>query len=315
MKWFKHQSDARNSLKLRKIRRKYGADGYAIYWFCLEAIAYEVDKDNLTFDLKEDAETIAFELSIQEKRVEEIMLYMVETGLFERSQGVITCLKLAESIDKSMTNSPLMRKWLDTKSVMTSTDTVMTSDDTVNTCTELEVEVEVEVEKNIKTICDSRFEEFWNMYDHKKSKAKCEPKFNSLNESDINKIFEVLPNYIKSTPDKKYRKNPETWINQKCWNDEIAEVKDYSFVVTAFTEVFRDLANIPMSESLTDRMISDYELLVSKTNLTDDKIGNYFKAASKCFEIKWARDGIKYAPKGIEFYLSHDTYDKVRRVS
>jgi len=53
MKWFKHETDARNSLKLRKVRRKYGADGYAIYWFCLEAIAYEVDKDNLTFDLKE----------------------------------------------------------------------------------------------------------------------------------------------------------------------------------------------------------------------------------------------------------------------
>jgi len=126
MQWFKHSSDARNSLKLRKVRRKYGADGYAIYWFCLEAIAYEVDKDNLTFDLKEDAETIAFELSIQEKRVEEIMHYLVETGLFESSQGVITCLKLAERLDKSMTNSPKMRAWLDSKSVMTCADDVMT---------------------------------------------------------------------------------------------------------------------------------------------------------------------------------------------
>jgi hypothetical protein len=140
MQWFKHKSDARNSLKLRKVRRKYGADGYAIYWFCLEAIAYEVDKDNLTFELKEDAETIAFELCIQEKRVEEIMHYMVDIGLFESSSNMITCMKLAESIDKSMTNSPKMRAWLETKSVMTCADDVMTLPDSVKTCAELEVE-------------------------------------------------------------------------------------------------------------------------------------------------------------------------------
>lgn len=148
MLWFKHKSDARNSLKLRKVRRKYGADGYAIYWFCLEAIAYEVDKDNLTFDLREDAETIGFELSVQEKRVEEIMRYMIEIGLFETSGSVITCLKLAESIDKSMTNSPKMRKWLGKQKLLNESGDVMTCADTVKTCAELEVEVEKEVEKN-----------------------------------------------------------------------------------------------------------------------------------------------------------------------
>ena len=118
MLWFKHSSDARNSLKLRKVRRKYGADGYAIYWFCLEAVAQDVDKDNLTFDLKEDAETIGFELTIQENRVNEIMLYMIELGLFESSNNIITCMKLAERLDKSMTASPKMRKWLGENSVI-----------------------------------------------------------------------------------------------------------------------------------------------------------------------------------------------------
>tara|TARA_R110002049_G_scaffold280336_2_gene459569 strand:+ start:68 stop:886 length:819 start_codon:yes stop_codon:yes gene_type:complete len=146
MKWFKHQSDARNSLKLRKVRRKYGGDGYAIYWFCLEAIAYDVDKDNLTFDLKEDSETIGFELNIQEKRVEEIIRYMVEIGLFESSNNVITCLKLAESIDKSMTNSPKMRAWIGNKTLPTPSKGVMTHSDIASSCPELEVEEEVEEE-------------------------------------------------------------------------------------------------------------------------------------------------------------------------
>lgn len=215
MKWFKHDADARNSLKLRKVRRKYGADGYAIYWFCLEAIAYEVDKDNLSFDLKEDAETIAFELSIQEKRVEEIMLYLVDTGLFESSQGVVTCLKLAERLDKSMTNSPKMRQWLDKKSVMTCADDV-------STCAELDKNRldKTRKEKN-KDNTISRFSEFWDLYAKKVNPKKCEAKFNKLSKVTIDLIFEKLPHYVNSTPDKQFRKNPLTWLNNEGWNDEI----------------------------------------------------------------------------------------------
>jgi len=145
MNWLKHDTDARNSLKLRKVRRRYGSDGYAIYWFCLEAIAYNVDKDNLNFDLKEDAETIGFELSIQERRVEEIVSFMIEINLFEINEGIITCPKLAERIDKSMTNSPKFRAWLGRPlevkkqpDVMTSPDIIMTSPDAVMTSAELD---------------------------------------------------------------------------------------------------------------------------------------------------------------------------------
>lgn len=30
-----------------------------------------------------------------------------------------------------------------------------------------------------------------------------------------------IPLYVQSTPDKQYRKNFETYLNQECWNDEI----------------------------------------------------------------------------------------------
>lgn len=196
MKWFKHQSDARNSLKLRKVRRKYGSDGYAIYWFCLESIAYDVDKDNLTFDLKEDAETIGFELTIQEKRVEEIMLYMIEIGLFESSRGMITCLKLAESIDKSMTNSPKMRKWLDLKAGKS----VMTLPDGVSTYPELEVELEKELEKEKKS----------NLPPEKKiSGKKVNHKFS---DEDMRLVNWMIPLIENVSPTFKC-KNPESWAN------------------------------------------------------------------------------------------------------
>lgn len=66
----------------------------------------------------------------------------------------------------------------------------------------------------------SRFNEFWSLYDKKVDRAKCERKWKRITGKQKDKIFEVLPNYIKQTPDKQYRKNPHTWLNGQCWEDE-----------------------------------------------------------------------------------------------
>jgi len=213
MLWFKHSSDARNSLKLRKVRRKYGADGYAIYWFCLEAIAHDVDKDNLTFNLKEDAETIGFELTIQEKRVNEIMIFMVDIGLFENSNNMITCMKLAERLDKSMTNSPRMRAWLGDKgkekvsaSVMTLSDSVTESVDSVSTCAELDKTILDKTILNNKDLSskndDSEF--LQNITDHWNNNMTTQPRINLLAKNEINKKRKsAIKKIIKDYPEYK----------------------------------------------------------------------------------------------------------------
>lgn len=68
---------------------------------------------------------------------------------------------------------------------------------------------------------DDSFEEFWVLYDKKIEKDKCKKKWQKLKSSDKAKIFETLPEYINSTPNKQYRKNPATYLNQQSWNDEI----------------------------------------------------------------------------------------------
>jgi hypothetical protein len=65
------------------------------------------------------------------------------------------------------------------------------------------------------------FESFWNLYDKKVEKDACKKKFLKLDLPVIEKILQVVPNYVLTTPDKQYRKNPETWINNKCWDDEL----------------------------------------------------------------------------------------------
>ena len=114
MLWFKHDTDANGDAKLKRLRMKYGLEGYGLYWYCLELIAGSIDKDNLTFELEHDAEIISFDTGIHYERLQEMMTYMVSLGLFEQDQGAITCLKLAKRLDKSMTNSPKMREMIDT---------------------------------------------------------------------------------------------------------------------------------------------------------------------------------------------------------
>jgi hypothetical protein len=100
MKWFKHDSDAHTDAKLRRVRLKYGMQGYGLYWYCLELIARGVEKHRLTFELEHDAELISADTGISRELVEEMMRFMASAGLFEDRGGIITCLKMASRTDE-----------------------------------------------------------------------------------------------------------------------------------------------------------------------------------------------------------------------
>lgn len=113
MKWIKHDTDANNDAKLQNVLLDYGLEGYGLYWYCIELIAGKVDKNNITFELEHDARIIARNVGSTAQKVEEMMRYFVDAGLFESSDGVITCFKLARRLDQSMTSNPEMRSIID----------------------------------------------------------------------------------------------------------------------------------------------------------------------------------------------------------
>ena len=112
MKWFKHDSDANRDPKLEKVLMRYGAEGYALYWLCIELIAAPIDKNNLNFDLEHDAEILAHRLKMDSVVVEKIMRFMVNLGLFEIDATTqrITCLKLANRIENSIIKNPELKQ-------------------------------------------------------------------------------------------------------------------------------------------------------------------------------------------------------------
>lgn len=137
MQWFKHDSNAHTDAKLKRVRMKYGLQGYGLYWYCLELIAQSVEAHNLTFELEHDAEVIAYDVGLSREIVQEMMVYMVNLGLFSAdNNGRIFCIKMLKRMDSSMTSNAKMRQMLtqakqNHDGVMIGHDGVMTNHDSV----------------------------------------------------------------------------------------------------------------------------------------------------------------------------------------
>ncbi len=85
---------------------------------------------------------------------------------------------------------------------------------------------------NEKSVYDSlsrarvkeQFDMWWNLYDKKVGKKeKVLKKWISLKDEDRQKCIDVAPRYVEAKPDKRYRKDPLTYLNNDGWNDEIID--------------------------------------------------------------------------------------------
>jgi hypothetical protein len=69
---------------------------------------------------------------------------------------------------------------------------------------------------------DYTFDNAWDLYEKKVGcKDKLKKKWNSMTKADRKAATEFIPLYVLSTPDRQYRKNFQTFLNQRGWEDEI----------------------------------------------------------------------------------------------
>lgn len=68
---------------------------------------------------------------------------------------------------------------------------------------------------------DNGFSDFWNLYDKKVGRPKCEKLWEKLTINEKEACLGYIPLYKQAQPDKQFRKNPETFLRNKSWNDEI----------------------------------------------------------------------------------------------
>ena len=93
-------------------------------------------------------------------------------------------------------------------------------------------------DKEITNAVAYEFDLFWDIYNKKRDKEKCLKAWSKIDIKEIPKILESVKIYVKSNTDIQYRKNPFTWLNGKCWNDEISVTEEK--IVYAFHNIIYD---------------------------------------------------------------------------
>ena len=205
--YFSHDYNARLDDKIKQLIRKHSMLGYGCYWAIIEdlynnANALRLDYDGIAFDLRitiEQAKSIINDFDLFVIDGDQFGSMSVERRLNERNEKSIKASQSA--------NLRWQKRKQDANALPPQSDSNAIK------------------EKKGKEIKEKEllFETFWNLYDKKVERKNCLNKFVKLDLKVIEKIINVVPFYVKSTPDLKYRKNPETWINGECWNDEIKD--------------------------------------------------------------------------------------------
>ncbi len=103
MKWFKHDTNAHNDVKLKLLRRKFGAEGYGVYFMLLEIIGEYANEDNIEewgfVDKHHSLETLADECNVAADKLKEILLFCNEVELLEKRNERLYCEKILKRLD------------------------------------------------------------------------------------------------------------------------------------------------------------------------------------------------------------------------
>lgn len=140
------------------------------------------------------------------------------------------------------------------------------------------------------------FERAWNLYDKKVGcKAKLEKKWNSMSLKDRKAAIEYIPLYVLSQPDKQYRKNFQTFLNQRGWEDEL-------------------IGATPPPAAVNEKS-SEISQLIAKTkaeqNVTNADKDNVFKTRIMGMIDVLKKNPQSFCRKQLEIYQANGTLERL----
>lgn len=99
MKWFKHQTDASDDIKIKRLEDKFGVSGYAAFFKIIEKIGKE--GHNYALDTKKyPTEFLAKDFGIEKKVFDECLTFMNELGLITTKKDFIFCANMKKYADE-----------------------------------------------------------------------------------------------------------------------------------------------------------------------------------------------------------------------
>lgn len=220
--YFKHDYTAHSDPKIEKMLYKEKWAGYGLYWAILEKLAQETDKwtlecnyDSLEFTFRTNKDFI-------KRVIENYGLFEIKDGYFYSKRLYQNMLERQEKRKKAQDAAKARWAKEEDKNANAYANGDANGDANGMPGEERRGEERKEEERKKKEIkLENEFEKFWDLYQKKDGKPRCFKVWKRLSIKNKTKIFEKVENYVKSTPEVKYRKNPLTWLNGEHWNDEI----------------------------------------------------------------------------------------------
>ncbi len=208
MKYFLHDSNSFNDEKITELYLEFGYEGLGLFYTILEKLALQ-EKPIKTIVLKH-------QLNVG-KKLEKCWSFMEQIDLISSNNGETFNKQLLNFSEKYQVkkekNAKRIAEWRENQQV---SEDVTRYEHVSNTPKVNKSKVNLNKVNNIED-----FEFFWNTYNKKIDRVKCEKIWNKLSLDEIKKINNSVQQYVHATPDLQYRKNPSTYLNGKCFNDEI----------------------------------------------------------------------------------------------
>lgn len=219
MKYFLHDSNSFNDEKITELFCEFGYEGLGLFYTILEKFAAQ-EKPIKTSVLKSQLKV--------GKKLERCWNFMESIGIIHSNNGESfnkQLLKFSEKYQiKKQENAERVKQWRENQLLK---ENVTLSEHVRNTP---KVNIIKDNKSKVKESKDETvfeceifpsFLDFWNLYDKKIDPKSCEKIWAKIPQVEREKIMIQIPLYKHSQPDKKYRKNPSTYLNNKSWNDEI----------------------------------------------------------------------------------------------
>lgn len=199
--FFSHDSDMRNSRKIRIVRKRFGNEGYAIFCMVLEVLA---DAENFRLYISDEIERemLCDDLWLEVEKFDEILALFLQLWLVQQEEdGALTNQHLIERMWPLLYKREQMRaKYAGDKAPKKPSTP----------------------RPKKPTMTQEQFEQFWTAYPLKEDKKKAKEKFLKLDTTLFEKIMQGIETH------KKWRKwqegyiaHPTTWLNWERWEDQI----------------------------------------------------------------------------------------------
>lgn len=232
--WYKHDVDASEDALMLRIRSKFGHAGYGLWWLIVEQL-YRHDGE---LDVSE-YDTLAYAIRVSAAEVEDFVKYAESIGLVSIGEGsIMTNERVTAAIVERRSKSDMATKAVQSRyersTNVEQTKSERTTDVLQNKSKNKRKKKSTEEEKNTQSVLeiDDGFDAFWNLYGKKIDPRKCRALWSRLTPAERQSVMQHLPRYVASTPDVQYRRNPQTYLNNRTWESDIAETRHASNAAT-----------------------------------------------------------------------------------